>query len=182
MTSALEVFMKGMISSKSQECGGHIRCVLIVDNAAPDSECYNRDRDDDESVVSTTESCQTVETADLTATTSAAIIDVENLDLSEDHVRMLRWSASMGDRRALAELKAVEDKIAERDSLEYQKKLRWCAAMGDAASIAKRNAAESNSRWTAGNEKTGRKDVSPKGMMGLMKPMRRGSYKLPKLF
>lgn len=176
--------MKGMISTKSREYGVRIQCKLIVDNAAPDSESFHTECDETVSLCSVDlalDSVSMVGTTDMTPATSAAIEENnDNLNLSEDHIRMLRWSASMGDRRALAELKAVEDKIAERDSIEYQNKLRWCAAMGDAASIAKLNSKASNSRWSAGCEKEEPKNIGS-SKRSLMKPKRRSSFRLPKL-
>ncbi|KAL3929068.1 MAG: hypothetical protein SGBAC_012371 [Bacillariaceae sp.] len=177
MPSALDQFMSGMISKKSKEIGATVDCVLVVDNALPDSESFNECASSSHcSVVSTSDSVATVDTATMTTCVSEELHN--NLDISEDHIRMLRWSASMGGRKALAELEAVEEYQAKRDSIEYEKKLRWCAAMGDTVSIRKLNAASNNSRWSAGCAEQERKPVPSK--RSLVQPKRRPSFRLSK--
>ncbi|CAJ1935217.1 unnamed protein product [Cylindrotheca closterium] len=178
MASALEQFMKGMISNKSKECGFRIDCVLIVDNAVPDSESHYECESvrSQRSVASAAISVATAETADMTVATSAAPAH-KDLDLSDEHIRMLRWSASMGVHTALTELKAVEGRIAERDAADYEKKLRWSAAMGDTTSMAKLNAGNKSSRWSAGCAADERKPVPSKRSL-LMQPKRRPSFRL----
>ncbi|KAL3927393.1 MAG: hypothetical protein SGBAC_013105 [Bacillariaceae sp.] len=121
MPTALDLFMSGMISNKSKQFGVSVDCVLVVDNAVLDFETFN----DDECGPAT--QCQ------------QAALRNNDIDVSEDHIRTLRWSASMGDRKALAGLSAVEEHRAKRDTIEYENKLRWCATMGDTASLLKLN-------------------------------------------
>jgi hypothetical protein len=138
MTSPLDQFISGMIRDMSQEFGISFHLVLVVDNPVPNADSY---RDSDDSVASGRS---------------------ESLDSSE-HMRILRWSASMGDKRSLARMKAAEEPRMEWSCSECMIKLRWSASMGDAASI---TMLKKEKRWSEKN------DQSTQSLKGSAKPLR----------
>eukprot|EP00980_Cylindrotheca_fusiformis_P027740 scaffold22540_cov137-Cylindrotheca_fusiformis.AAC.1 len=159
MATPLAVFMIGMLREKSNEAGMTLQAVLVVDNAVPDAKSFSSSSADDSS------------------DHSVASDISEDLDASSN-MEMLRWSASMGDKRSIAKLKAAEESRREMvpPNELYMNKLRWSASMGDAASMA---ILKQENRWCASIDQS--TVSSQDSAKPLKKPRRRLSLTMAKL-